>query len=615
MNFDYSIRTQNTIRKETVRPPMDFLIRATEISKSFGAKQLFKNVSFDVKANDCIGLIGPNGCGKTTLFNLFLGNDFSNVGEMWVNDELQIRHLKQVLVDVEGQTVGQFISESMKTGRAYGKIQKIESKLGGPDIYGSAEYEEVLREYQRLQESIGWAEEDKSWDIVQELLRELEFENLETDTLMETLSGGERQKLALASVLADPKECDLLLLDEPTNHLDIDTIEWFEEKLADFPAAIIVISHDRYLLDNLVDRVFEMEGGKIVIYNASFEEYEEQKEIRQHIKDQEYKKARAEEKRQKRSIAIMTRRNKYDSQIKSKLRRLRKVKRYENPVIRSYLLKFRFKSTFKSSTNVADGIHITKSYDRKILHDASFEISNGQRIGLIGQNGCGKTTLLKMITGEEKPDSGKINISGGVKWRYFDQGHLSLVPHNTVLEEVIRGKEGLKENDAKALLGQFTFKRTSIYNRVESLSGGERARLALLRLLLKPCNLLILDEPTNHMDIPSKIAIASALNSFDGTVIIVSHDRDFLDNVCDTIFLMSKGRILSYGGNYTFFRADHLKRFRKVTGTDPIKYIVMKTFTEWTNRIKHRRGEKLILDEEKEKYYRSAIRNGWLKEI
>ena len=248
---------------------MDFLIRATEISKSFGAKQLFKNVSFDVKANDCIGLIGPNGCGKTTLFNLFLGNDFSNVGEMWVNDELQIRHLKQVLVDVEGQTVGQFISESMKTGRAYGKIQKIESKLGDPDIYGSAEYEEVLREYQRLQESIGWAEEDKSWDIVQELLRELEFENLETDTLMETLSGGERQKLALASVLADPKECDLLLLDEPTNHLDIDTIEWFEEKLADFPAAIIVISHDRYLLDNLVDRVFEMEGGKIVIYNAS----------------------------------------------------------------------------------------------------------------------------------------------------------------------------------------------------------------------------------------------------------------------------------------------------------------------------------------------------------
>jgi len=437
---------------------MDFLIRATEISKSFGAKQLFENATFDVKANDCIGLIGSNGCGKTTLFNLLLGNEHPSLGEICVNDDLRIRHLRQVLVDVEGQTVAQFISECMRTGRAHREIRIFEAKLGDPNIYGSPEYEEILAEYHRLQESVGWAEEDKSWETVQPLLAELEFDNLGHDTLMETLSGGERQKLALASVLSNPKKCDLLLLDEPTNHLDIDTIEWFEEKLADFPAAIIVISHDRYLLDNLVDRVFEMEGGTIVIYNASYEEYEEQKDIRQHIKDQEYKKARAEEKRQKRSIAIMTRRNKYDSQIKSKLRRLRKVQRYENPVIRSYLLKFRFKSTFKSSTNVADGIHISKSYDRKILDDTSFEISNGQRIGLIGRNGCGKTTLLKIITGEEKPDGGKINISGGVRWRYFDQGHLSLVPGNTVLEEVIRGKEGLKENDAKALLGQFTFK-------------------------------------------------------------------------------------------------------------------------------------------------------------
>jgi ATP-binding cassette subfamily F protein 3 len=503
----------------------------------------------------------------------------------------------------------------MRTGRAHREIRKFEEKLGDPDIYGSPEYEEILGEYQRLQESIGWAEVDTSWDTVQDLLTELEFENQLSDSLMETLSGGERQKLALASVLANPKECDLLLLDEPTNHLDIDTIEWFEEKLADFPAAIIVISHDRYLLDNLVDRVFEMEGGKVVTFNASYEEYEEQKDIRQHIKDQGYKKARAEEKRQKRSIAIMTRRNKYDSQIKSKLRRLNKVQRYENPVIRSYLLKFQFKSTFKSSTNVADGIHITKSYGRKILDDTNFEISNGQRIGLIGRNGCGKTTLLKIITGEEKPDGGKINLSGGVKWRYFDQGHLSLVPGNTILEEVIRGKEGLRENDAKALLGQFAFKRKSIYNRVERLSGGERARLALLRLLLKPCNLLILDEPTNHMDIPSKTAIAGALNSFDGTVIVVSHDRDFLDNVCDTIFLMTEGRILSYRGNYTAFKGDHLKRFRKVTGTDPIRYVVMKTFTEWSKRKKHRKGEKIIMDEEKEKLYRSAIQNRWLKEI
>ena len=595
---------------------MDFLVRAYEISKSIGGKLLFENATFEVAENDCIGLIGPNGCGKTTLMKIILGNDFLSTGELRLKENIRIRHLKQVIVDKEEQTVGQFITESVQADGIHGKIKACEAKLGDPAIYGSPGYDELLREYQALNESVGWTENEASWNRVRDVLAELGFGSLLPDTLMETLSGGERQKIALASVLAAPKECDLLLLDEPTNHLDIETIEWFEEKLADFPAAIILISHDRYLLDSLADRVFEMEGDGIIVYDADYEDYEEQKGIREHIKNQEYKKAKAEEKRQRRSIEIMSRRNKYDSQIKSKLRRLDKLRRPENPVIKEYLLSFQFRSSFKSGVNVADGSGIGKSYGgREILGNVNFEIRNGQRIGLIGRNGCGKTTLLRILTGEERPDRGTLDVSRGVKLRYFDQAHLSLVPGNTVLEEVIRGKEGLNENDAKALLGHFNFKRKSVYNSVERLSGGERARLALLRLLLKPCNLLILDEPTNHMDIPSKTAIEGALNSFEGTVIAVSHDRNFLDNVCDTIFLLSDGELLSYNGNYTAFKGEHLKRFQNVSGTERKKYVVKKTFTEWRSRRKHRRGEYIKIDETNEKTYLSAIKNGWLKAV
>ena len=595
---------------------MDFLVRAFELSKSIAGKLLFENATFDVAERDCIGLIGPNGCGKTTLMRLILDEDFLSTGELRLKENIRIRHLKQVIVDREGQTVGQFINESVQAGGIHGKIKTCEAKLGDPSIYGTPDYDELLLEYQALQESVGWTENEASWNRVRDVLAELGFGGLSPEALMETLSGGERQKIALASILAAPKECDLLLLDEPTNHLDIETIEWFEEKLADFPAAIILVSHDRYLLDNLVGRVFEMEGDRIVVYDADYEDYEIQKGIREHIKDQEYRKARAEEKRQLRSIEIMSRRNKYDSQIKSKLRRLEKLKRPENPLIKEYLLKFQFRSSFKSGANVADGIGIGKSYGgRRILSNANFEITNGQRIGLIGRNGCGKTTLLRILTGEERADKGTLDVSRGVKWRYFDQAHLSLVPGNTVLEEVIRGKEGLNENDAKALLGHFNFKRKSVYNHVERLSGGERARLALLRLLLKPCNLLILDEPTNHMDIPSKTAIEAALNSFQGTVIAVSHDRNFLDSVCDTIFLLSGGEILSYNGNYTAFKGEHLRRFRNVSGTERKKYVVKKTFTEWTSRRKHRRGEYLKIDGNNEKQYMSAIKNGWLKAV
>ena len=536
--------------RETYCPLMDFLIRANDLSKMIGGKTLFESATFDVFSNDCIGLIGANGSGKTTLFKIILAREHISLGDLWLKEDIQIRYLEQVAVNYQNITVGEYFSRITSTNEGIDRIKEYERKLSDPETYSSGKYEEIMSEYEKLQTNMDWTMGDSRLETGLEILKEIGMDELSPGARLNNLSGGELQKLALAGVFSSPKGCDLLLLDEPTNHLDIETIEWLEKKIADFPGAVIIVSHDRYLLGNLVDRMFEIEGGGIEVYNTTYEEYEEMKGLKQHIKQQEYRRSRIELKRQKRSIDKMSRRCKYDRQITSKLKQLEKVKRVENPVIKSYLLRFQFESVFKSSVNVADSRGITKRFgDRIILDDARFEVSAGQRVGLIGPNGSGKTTFLKMLIGEEKTDGGKIHLSKNVKWRYFDQGHLSLEPGNTLIEEVVRGKEGLRENDAKALLGQFNFKRDDINRKVKFASGGERARLALLRLLLKPYNLLILDEPTNHMDILSKKAIEGAINSFGGTVIVVSHDRNFLDNVCNMIFLISEGEIHSYKGN------------------------------------------------------------------
>jgi len=290
----------------------------------------------------------------------------------------------------------------------------------------------------------------------------------------------------------------------------------------------------------------------------------------------------------------------------------------ENPVLKSYLLKFHFQTLFKSGKNVADGANLEKRFENKtILRDANFEINSGQKIGLIGPNGCGKTTFLRMLMGEEDVDGGTLHVSSAVRTGYFDQGHLSLQQENTLLDEIRRDQSSLSENDAKALLGQFHFKGEFIFNKVKQLSGGERARLALLRLLLQPCNFLLLDEPTNHMDMDSKTAIEQAVNSYGGTVLLVSHDRKFLDNVTDTIILMDNATLRTYSGNYTSFRLQRMKEivdFSRAShgylSTSGLrKYVVRKGFTTWSTHTRHKVGEEIFIGDHNEKMFEWELKN------
>jgi len=605
---------------------MEAFIRAGSISKTVGGKTLFQETTFDVYDTDCIGIIGPNGCGKTSLFRILLQDLVPDEGELWIKDNLKIRNLAQTPIKNMDVTIDQYVTKMAQNPALENKLKQYEKQLEDPSIYETDQYKIILDKINNLQIQVNQEKNEIKIKAIYTILKEIKFNKISFDEPIKNLSGGERQKLALAAILAQPEQCNILLLDEPTNHLDIETIEWLENMLVDMPCAVLIISHDEYLLDNLVDRVFDFQGKSIEIFDANYETYQEQNKIRLEQRHHEYKKAVSKQKQQEMKIKKMTRRNRYNKQIKSKLKRIEKYKQIANPVLKKYLLRFQFQTVFKSGKNIADGTNISKQFDETIiLKDAHFEIFSGNKIGLIGPNGCGKTTFLKILTGEEPLVEGTIHMSGGVRWGYFDQGHLSLKKENTLIAEVLRGHHDLNENDAKALLGQFNFKEDMVSNTVGMLSGGEQARLALLKLLMKPYNFLILDEPTNHMDMASKKAIESALQIYKGTVIAVSHDRTFMDNVADTIFFMDEQQIKDYPGNYTMFRQQRQKELVGKEGgisdrnlaylskAGLTKYKVTKTFTEWKSKTKHKVGDVVYIGDHNRQVYECAIQNGWIK--
>jgi ATP-binding cassette subfamily F protein 3 len=601
---------------------MESIIKAQGLTKTIGNNILFQHVSFNINSQDCIGLIGPNGSGKTTLLRLILQEIRPSSGELWVKNDLIITYVPQVLISNPEQTIEEYIQEKSNNNVIYKRIEAIDLTLQDYHIYNTPEYDRLVEKRNYLRAALVKTSSVFCYDNVKNDLQESGMNQLFAHKKISSLSTGERQKLILSCAFLNLKETHLLLLDEPTNHLDIPSIEWFEKHLSKFQGAILLITHDRYLLDNFAERMFEINNHQIDVYNIPFEIFEEQKQILHHIRVQQYNKYCADVQKRESSIEKMTRRNRFNAQVSSKIQRMQKIKKIPDPGLKNYFIKYQIKSLSKSGKNIADGSNITKSYrDIGILKNTNFEIFSGQKIGLIGRNGCGKTTFLKLLIGEEEPDSGTIKLSKGVRYGYFDQDHRSLKLDNSLIKEVRRSYSNLTENDAKALLGHFRFKGTDVDKTIEQLSGGEQSRLALLQLFLQPTNFLILDEPTNHMDIESIGAIEQALIAYDGTILLVSHDRRFLDMVTDFTFLMINGKIQIYKGNFSSSRFQRQQKYygsshvdeELLYGINIKKYVVKKSFTDWNTGKKYKVGDIISIGDYNYHLFEWAINSGRLK--
>ncbi len=538
------------------------LIRLEEVHRAFGPLTVLEGVNLRIDEGDRIGVIGHNGSGKTTLLRT-ISNQDQDLGDISFAPALRLAFLTQVRDINDEATLGE---ELNRRGRQFleleEEISEIERRMEESSFY-EGNWHPTMERYQELQRLMASSGGGDVAGHATEILKALNLEQSSMAVPLNSLSGGERAKVALARQLVGLNQIDVFFLDEPTNHLDFDTLEWLERFLNGFEGALMIVSHDRYFLDRVCNNIVEMQDSHLRAYHGNYTAFLKQKEVFLQTLNDRIEKTQKEIKRLQRAMQSMKRSNKYDKSVSQKhfmitrsQRELRWLKSLKPKKRQS--LSFNLQSAEKSSLDVLefrDASLTFESLPRSIISNLVVSVRRGQKIGVIGPNGAGKTTLLRLITGDLALDSGELVVSPGVQIGYFHQDHRTLDFELTPIQEVQRLKPRMDYGDLRALLGQFQFTKEMVSTPLSRLSGGERARLALLRLLLEEKNMLLLDEPTNHLDTDAKEALETALVEFDGGIITVSHDRYFLDKVCDTIWdLRGNGRLVVWPGNYSEYK-------------------------------------------------------------
>jgi ATP-binding cassette, subfamily F, member 3 len=528
------------------------LIQLADITKTFGVRTLLEHVTWQIGDGDRVGLCGPNGAGKTTLLKMLAGMEEPDSGTVVKPAGLTIGYLPQDGLTHSGRTVFEEASSAFQPLLDMkAEMHDIEHRLGDTSV-PDAEHETMLTRYADLQDRFRLAD-GYSMDLrIATVLRGLGFTADDTDRPAETFSGGWQMRIALAKLLLGRP--NLLLLDEPTNHLDLDARNWLEEYLSAYPFAVILVSHDRYFLDSVVTRITDLHLRQLDDYVGNYSKYVVQRDamlerLRQAKKEQDEEVARVE---------MFINRFRYQAtkaaQVQSRIKLLEKVVPIEVPPERKRI-HFTFPTCAKSGRTVLELSHVRKSYGPlTVFKNVNLHIERGDRIALVGPNGAGKSTLMRMLSQSESPDGGTLTLGHQVVMEYFAQDEaVRLNPALTVYETLEAGSPNDMVPAIRNILGGFLFSGDDIHKKAGVLSGGERTRLAVARMLLRPSNTLLLDEPTNHLDLDSKDVLLEALEDYGGTLILVSHDRYFVEKLATKIIEIGHGEAIVYPGTYTEF--------------------------------------------------------------
>lgn len=540
-------------------------IRMIGLGKSFGVRQVFSNVSFEIKEGDRIALVGPNGAGKSTLLKCILGIEELDEGQVVMSPVASIGYLQQ---DVNLGDAS--LAEEIET--AWEDVHALENKLQELTAYLETHEasESDLQRLDYLQNRLEWLGGYDYEQKTKRIVYGLGFTDEDLYKPANAFSGGQKTRINLAKALV--RSPDFLFLDEPTNHLDMDMLEWLEGYLSSYRGGILIVSHDRYFMDCIVTGVVELDHHKATTYRGNYSRYVAQREERLKADTIAYEKQQEYIKKTEEYI------DKYRAGIKSKMARgrqsqLNRLERLEAPET-SHSLDFKFPPAAMSADKVLVLDHVSIGYktDDPIIDDVSMVVRRGESVALIGPNGAGKSTMVKAIVGELFPTEGHIDIGNRVQVGYFSQEHEELHDRWQVVDEIINNYN-FTEEKARNVLGSFLFKGDDVFKLVGDLSGGERARLALLKLFLQGDNFLILDEPTNHLDVPTREIVERALQQFGGTCFIISHDRYFLDQVSTRTLVLENKGITEYLGNYSYYK-EKLKEQNDIAAlTEPVEEV------------------------------------------
>ncbi len=526
-----------------------YIMTVSDLCLSYGTDTILNRISFALEENARCGLIGVNGCGKTTLLKLLSGELEPTSGSLMIpkGKTVGIVHQDSAFLKEDSATT---VTERM--WRAFPRHLEAENRLS--ELQGMLDTgdEAVIREYSALHE---WYVENGGLTFRSRclsILSKLGFDDTAQKQVVSSLSGGQRTRLALALQLS--AEPDILLLDEPTNHLDIETLEWLESFLISYPKCFIVVSHDRYFLDRVTNQTLSMEYGKAKLYAGGYSKSMEQRRRDREIAEHHWRTQQKEIARQEAYIAQQRAWNRERNIIAAESRQklLDKMERVERPADDPKAIKIRFGEALSSGNDVLSVRNLSFSYGTKpLLRDLSFEVKRGERVLVIGPNGCGKSTLMKLILSKLTPNHGVIEPGYHVEIGYYDQENQNLDPNQTVLDELWNRYPTKTETEIRSILGLFQFRGDTVFRTVSVLSGGERARLTLAKLMLSKMNFLLLDEPTNHLDMDSREALESALLAFDGTILMVSHDRYLIEKTATRILRLNppapfEGPVLNY---------------------------------------------------------------------